>query len=657
MKFIFNYFQKINIRSKIYILLSLAIIPLFSLIIFTTSILQKDILFRSKEVNGIENIRILHSILTQLQLHRGMTNIHLSGQDVLSDLLYLQNEIEHLFVDLKRKNEEGNNIFSVKEHLEHSEEKWREILNEYTFYNQEQSFKFHTVLIQEIIFLFKEIADKSNLTLDPNLDSYNLIKIIVNIIPEMQDILGELRGKIVMTNAKESRKMILNEISDHKVKINYYVQKLVENLSVVFSENKEAEKTLYKNLDEFILAKQGYLLKIDREIITKENLEVKPLNFFRHGTEVIDKLVNLQRITADNLESILWEYINSLQRNKFIFWAVILVFCVLVFILSFYTIRSISRPIKNVMERVIDISEGEGDLTHEIDNDSPDELGQLSQALNLFIIKTRHIVKDVIQSSIQLKQVIEVIVKSTDNFSSSTEKVNTQTQEITNSVKRMNDQLQNVLNAVEKISVSTDEISEKTIEADKVTSNASKIAHNTNDLLNDFVGKIGEIDHVIKTISDIAEQTKLLALNASIEAARAGEEGQGFGVVASEIKELSRQTANSSEEIKLKIKDIQKSTDEAILTIRNILKVTINISDITSSIANDVEEQARTVKEMAKTIKQTYQKSNDVANNVVLIGDVMKNLDNDSINTANKSIELQNISKMLNNLVSKFKVS
>ena len=657
MKFIFNHFQKINIRSKIYILLSLAIIPLFSLIIFTTSILQKDILFRSKEVNGIENIRILHSILTQVQLHRGMTNIYLSGQDVLQDLAYIQNEIEHLFLDIKRKNEEDNNIFRIKDHLGHFEEKWKDILAGYTFYNQQQSFKYHTGLIQEIIFLVKEIADKSNLTLDPNLDSYNLIKIIVNIIPEMQDILGELRGKIAMTNTKKRRKTILNEILNQKIRINYYVQKLVENLSVVFAENKEAEKTLYKNLDEFILAKQDYFLKIDREIIAKENLEVKPLDIFGHGTEVIDKLVSLHRITSDNLESILWEYINSLQRNKFIFWAVILVFCVLIFILSFYTIRSISRPMKNVMERVIDISEGEGDLTHEIDNDSPDELGQLSQALNLFIIKTRHIVKDVIQSSMQLKQVIEVIVKSTDNFSSSTEKVNTQTQEITNSVKRMNDQLQNVLNAVEKISASTDEVSEKTIEAAKVTSNASKIAHNTNDLVNDFVEKIGEIDHVIKTISDIAEQTKLLALNASIEAARAGEEGQGFGVVASEIKELSRQTSNSSEEIKLKIKDIQKSTDEAILTIRNILKIIINISDITSSIAHDVEEQARTVKEMARTIKQTYQKSNDVANNVVLIGDVMKNLDHDSINTANRSIELQNISKMLNNLVSKFKVS
>ena len=100
--------------------------------------------------------------------------------------------------------------------------------------------------------------------------------------------------------------------------------------------------------------------------------------------------------------------------------------------------------------------------------------------------------------------------------------------------------------------------------------------------------KIGE---VVSLIQDIAEQTNLLALNATIEAARAGEAGKGFAVVASEVKELATQTAKATEAISEQIAGIQSKTDSSVEAIRSISNTMAKVSSSTEAIAAAVEEQ------------------------------------------------------------------
>ena len=148
------------------------------------------------------------------------------------------------------------------------------------------------------------------------------------------------------------------------------------------------------------------------------------------------------------------------------------------------------------------------------------------------------------------------------------------------------------------------EIADNTARANRIGEQAASQALAITGQMQKLGEAAQEIGHVTETINNISAQTNLLALNATIEAARAGTAGKGFAVVANEIKELAKQTAEATEDIKAKIAGIQSSTGTAIGDIGQITAVIKDVGAIVAGIAAAIEEQAAVTRDVASNIAQ-----------------------------------------------------
>jgi methyl-accepting chemotaxis protein len=315
-------------------------------------------------------------------------------------------------------------------------------------------------------------------------------------------------------------------------------------------------------------------------------------------------------------------------RNSLI--VTVLVAMAVVGILIYFSAKNITGPINDAVAGLKDIAQGEGDLTKRLQVRSKDEVGEMAGWFNTFIEKLQGIIKQIAlnsaavgSSSTQLSDISQNLLSSAEDTSQRSTNVAAASEEMSANLNTvaaaMEESATNasmVATAAEQMSSTINEIAENAEKARSVSSQAVGQAGSAYERMNELRQAADKIGKVTEAITEISEQTNLLALNATIEAARAGEAGKGFAVVANEIKELAKQTAEATLDIKNLIDDVQttsKSTEEEI---EQISKIIGGVNDIVGTIATAVEEQTAATQEIANNIAQASQGIQEVNENV-----------------------------------------
>lgn len=350
----------------------------------------------------------------------------------------------------------------------------------------------------------------------------------------------------------------------------------------------------------------------------------------------------------------------------------------------FFVARGILLPILAACRMVQDVAEGEGDLTKRLAVGG-DEVGELSSWFNIFIEKLHGIISQVQtnlstlnNSTGELSSLSEMLASGADDATSRSHNVASAAEEMSsnmNAVAAASEQASTNVNMVasasEEMSATVNEIAGNTAKARQITEEAVAKTDTASKRVDELGGAANEISKVTEVITEISEQTNLLALNATIEAARAGEAGKGFAVVANEIKELAKQTAEATLEIKQKIEAIQSSTNLTVTEISEINAIINDVNEVVTTIATAVEEQSASTSEIATNVSQAAQGitevnenvsqsstvSGEISQDITEVSQIAGQLKDNSTKVNSQSTELASLADQLSVIVNQFKLS
>ncbi|MBS1143434.1 MAG: methyl-accepting chemotaxis protein [Proteobacteria bacterium] len=658
--------NRLRYNSKFLLLGSAVLVVMLVLLYSVFSFLSRDIATAEQEMAGLQMIKPINRLAQAMQQHRGLSSGVLNGNEGMKEKRAAkEKEVAAAIVatdtalsPLLRETADWKAI----------RRDWDAIAGQGLTWTPPENIKRHTQMIGNVLQFMVTVADETQMTLDPVMDTYYFMDTLVTKMPAMLEQMGitRARGTGLLTKKELSQQQRV-EFSSILAQMEGTLRAQNINLEKVMRYSSAMQPALSGPTREFSAGAEKIFVLV-RDDILGEKYATAPQDYFAMTTQVIDLGYKVMFDTLiPQFEHQLQGRIDRLRKVLLLEIGMAVGISLLVMYLGIGTYYS-------VINSVGDFSRGasrlaDGDLTTEFDTQGVDELHGAGQNFNGMAAAFRKLLGGIQEDVRQLNEAAEQLASSSQQISSGTAS--------------QSDSASSMAAAVEQMTVGIDHISRNAQDAQMFSRESDEVATRGGQIVQGVVSEIqgialtvnesaaavealgqqsGQISAIVGTIKDIADQTNLLALNAAIEAARAGESGRGFAVVADEVRKLAERTTKSTQEISDMISAVQSGTATAVSSMKEgVARVSSGVEQarLAGEAIGLVQAQSRqvlnAVSEISVALREQAVASTEIAQNVERIAQMAEENSTAASGNAATSDTLRKLAHALTTAIARFR--